>query len=80
MQNPVNRVPYIHHGDCSAIFTMVTVAHAAPRRERERKRAEGGAREREATAAQKVWRERRVQKCLHHGAYREAYLPDYAFL
>ena len=26
MQNPVNRPPYIHHGDCSAIFTMVTVA------------------------------------------------------
>ena len=26
MQNPVNRTPYIHHGDCSAIFTMVTVA------------------------------------------------------
>ena len=26
MHNPVNRAPCIHHGDCSAIFTMVTVA------------------------------------------------------
>ena len=23
LHNPVNRVPYIHHGECSPIFTMV---------------------------------------------------------
>ena len=42
MHNPVNRAPYIHHGDCSAIFTMVRRFASYDQDERGEKVSEGG--------------------------------------